>query len=98
MSGNDEAYQQPQEGLGDEPIQDTTNDYKGSASQDEGFVLKDEASVADPVNPDTADSDEALARDDNDAIDKSNIIGERTRGATAGKGYSEPDEDDIPEV
>lgn len=39
------------------------------------------------------------ARDDADAIDQSNIIGGRTRGAKPTVGYSEgKDEDDLPTV
>lgn len=37
------------------------------------------------------------ARDDNEAIDQSNIIGERTRGAAKSGGYREPgDEEGLP--
>ena len=37
------------------------------------------------------------ARDDNEAIDQSNIIGERTRGAKPSGGYREPgDEEGLP--
>ena len=36
-------------------------------------------------------------RDENDAIDQSNVMGQRTRGAKPGGSYSEgPDEDDLP--
>lgn len=35
-------------------------------------------------------------KDDNEAIDKSNIVEGRTRGAGPKGGYSEPDEDDLP--
>merc|ERR1712064_42250 len=44
-------------------------------------VVKDGA-VDSGVNAATADSDEQLAKDDKEAIDSSNIIEERTRGAT----------------
>ena len=38
-----------------------------------------------------------IARDDAEAIDQSNIIGSRTRGATAKGGYAEPgDEEGLP--
>ena len=46
-------------------------------------------------NPESADSDAQLKKDDTDAIDSSNIIDERTRGAS--KNYQEPSDDlDIP--
>lgn len=46
-------------------------------------------------NPEQADSDAQLKKDDTDAIDSSNIIEERTRGAS--KNYEEPSDDlDIP--
>ncbi|KAI1484781.1 hypothetical protein F5X96DRAFT_683330 [Biscogniauxia mediterranea] len=53
----------------------------------------------DPVDGAEADSDEQLARDDRDAIDKSNILGgQRTRGAAPAEGaYREPgDEEGLP--
>jgi len=34
------------------------------------------------------------AKDDNEAIDQSNIIGERTRGAKPSGGYTEPGDDE----
>lgn len=34
------------------------------------------------------------ARDDNDAIDQSNVIDERTRGAKPSGGYREPGDDE----
>lgn len=39
----------------------------------------------------------AVAKDDSDAIDESNIIGGRTRGAKPAGGYKEPgDEEGLP--
>ena len=35
-------------------------------------------------------------KDDSDAIDQSNIIGGRTRGAKPQGGYADPDESDLP--
>ncbi|KAL9100302.1 MAG: hypothetical protein Q9163_004301 [Psora crenata] len=62
-------------------------------------VQSDSAPVDDPIDPKVSNSDEQLARDDIEAIDKSNIIKPRTRGAKpTGVGYSEgPDEDDLPQ-
>lgn len=61
-------------------------------------VVSDQERIEDPIDADKADSDEQLARDDADAIDKSNIIEERTRGAAQPKGtYAEPgDEEGLP--
>ncbi|OLN90029.1 hypothetical protein CCHL11_07258 [Colletotrichum chlorophyti] len=53
-------------------------------------VLGDEAKVEDPIDPETADSDAQLERDDKEAIDKSNIINERTRNAKPAGQYREP--------
>ncbi|CAF9923544.1 MAG: hypothetical protein ALECFALPRED_002406 [Alectoria fallacina] len=73
------------------------NDYKSRTGQHHIPVQGDEAPVSDPIDPATADSDETLAKDDSDAIDQSNIIGGRTRGAKPTGGYAEPgDEEGLP--
>ncbi|KAI0127004.1 hypothetical protein BJ170DRAFT_630717 [Xylariales sp. AK1849] len=61
-------------------------------------VVSDQERLEDPIDANTADSDEQLARDDTDAIDKSNIIsGDRTRGAKPQGTYTEPgDEEGLP--
>ncbi|KAI1641345.1 hypothetical protein F4809DRAFT_636632 [Biscogniauxia mediterranea] len=62
-------------------------------------VVSDQDRVEDPIDGAKADSDEQLARDDRDAIDKSNILGpRRTRGAGPAEGaYREPgDEEGLP--
>ncbi|KAK6542292.1 hypothetical protein TWF694_006252 [Orbilia ellipsospora] len=46
------------------------------------------------VNPGREDSDEQLVRDDQDAIDESNILKERTRGAKPRGEYREPGDDE----
>ncbi|CCF35743.1 hypothetical protein CH063_07462 [Colletotrichum higginsianum] len=53
-------------------------------------VVSDETKVEDPTDPETADSDAQLERDDKEAIDKSNIVKERTRGAQPAGEYREP--------
>ncbi|KAK1976528.1 hypothetical protein LZ30DRAFT_636707 [Colletotrichum cereale] len=53
-------------------------------------VLDDDAKVEDPIDAETADSDAQLERDDKEAIDKSNILNERTRGAQPAGEYREP--------
>ena len=91
------------------------NDYKSRPGQSEIPVQADQKPVEDPIDPQTADSDEQLGKppdhknivnssnlysvkDENEAIDKSNVIGERTRGATKPSGtYTEPgDEEGLP--
>ncbi|KAI1267706.1 hypothetical protein F5Y18DRAFT_424841 [Xylariaceae sp. FL1019] len=61
-------------------------------------VVSDTERIADPIDADTADSDAQLERDDNEAIDTSNILDERTRGAAQPRGtYTEPgDEEGLP--
>ncbi|KAH7329458.1 hypothetical protein B0I35DRAFT_474062 [Stachybotrys elegans] len=60
-------------------------------------VQSDNAKVEDPIDENVADTDEQLARDDAEAIDKSNIVGERTRGAKPTGTYREPgDEEGLP--
>ncbi|KAI9748990.1 MAG: hypothetical protein M1815_002833 [Lichina confinis] len=60
-------------------------------------VQKDDAPVR-ALDQAKADSDEQLQQDEKEAIDKSNIIKDRTRHAKPeGVGYSEgPEEDDLP--
>jgi len=58
-------------------------------------VQGDDAPVEDPINAATADSDKQLGQDDKEAIDKSNIIKERTRGAEPRGQYQEPDDADM---
>ncbi|KAF5598766.1 tRNA pseudouridine38-40 synthase [Fusarium pseudocircinatum] len=61
-------------------------------------VQSDSDRVEDPVDGEQADTDAQLERDDKDAIDESNIIEERTRGAAQPSGtYQEPgDEEGLP--
>ncbi|KAI9166535.1 hypothetical protein HJFPF1_02642 [Paramyrothecium foliicola] len=57
-------------------------------------VQSDNAKVEDPIDANTADSDAQLERDDNEAIDKGNIMNERTRGAKPATNYREPGDDE----
>ncbi|KAI1323546.1 hypothetical protein F5Y16DRAFT_383496 [Xylariaceae sp. FL0255] len=60
-------------------------------------VVSDQERIEDPIDDRKADTDEQLVKDDNDAIDESNIIDERTRGAAPQQGYREPgDEEGLP--
>lgn len=72
------------------------NDYASQTGQKGGPipVQSDNADVDDPIDSATADSDEQLARDDKDAIDQSNVLEERTRGAKPIGGYREPGDDE----
>ncbi|EKD15238.1 hypothetical protein MBM_06454 [Drepanopeziza brunnea f. sp. 'multigermtubi' MB_m1] len=76
------------------------NDYVSRPGQKEAGipVQSDDAPVEDPIDPETADSDEQLeVRDDNEAIDESNIIEGKTRGAKPSGSYREPgDEEGLP--
>ncbi|KAF8857837.1 hypothetical protein BDZ45DRAFT_674447 [Acephala macrosclerotiorum] len=85
---------------GDAPAGDAQdNDYISRTGQKQGPipVQSDNDAVEDPIDGATADSDEQLARDDNEAIDESNIVGGRTRGAKPSGGYAEPgDEEGLP--
>lgn len=99
MSSADDQYEQQNDVTGgDVPSGDAgDNDYKSRTGQSHIPVQSDQAPVEDPIDPATADSDETLARDDNEAIDQSNIIGDRTRGAKPSGGYREPgDEEGLP--
>ncbi|KAF8473389.1 hypothetical protein BDZ91DRAFT_400374 [Kalaharituber pfeilii] len=62
-------------------------------------VIRDEEEVEDPIDPAKADSDEMLAKDEKEAINKSNILsGSRTRfGGDKTVDYTEPgDEEGMP--
>ncbi|KAF2748191.1 hypothetical protein M011DRAFT_486050 [Sporormia fimetaria CBS 119925] len=78
------------------PGSKSVNDYVSRSGQKQSAipVQADEAPVEDPIDAATADSDEQLARDDAEAIDTSNIVKPRTRGATKKAGtYREPDDE-----
>ncbi|KAJ9610377.1 hypothetical protein H2200_005154 [Cladophialophora chaetospira] len=98
MSAPNDEYQPGSEGVESAHTADTTqNDYKSRTGQSHIPVVADNAAVEDGIDRRTADSDAQLARDDSDAIDKSNIINERTRGAGKSGGYQEPgDEEGLP--
>ncbi|KAG4421814.1 hypothetical protein IFR04_005064 [Cadophora malorum] len=75
------------------------NDYVSRTGQKEAPipVQSDNDVVESGVDAETADSDEQLARDDNEAIDESNIIDEKTRHAKPTGSYREPgDEEGLP--
>ena len=74
------------------------NEYISRTGQSQIPVQKDGASIDDPIDPATADTDEQLARDEQEALDKDNVISSRTRGATKKAGaYTEPgDEEGLP--
>ncbi|PQE32219.1 histone chaperone CHZ domain-containing protein [Rutstroemia sp. NJR-2017a WRK4] len=75
------------------------NDYISRPGQKDIVpVQRDGAPVEDPIDPATANSDAQLQRDEKDAIDKSNIIEEKTRGNTKPAGtYQAPgDEESLP--
>ncbi|KAG9561698.1 hypothetical protein KCU77_g8276, partial [Aureobasidium melanogenum] len=74
------------------------NDYQSRTGQSEIPVQRDEASIEDPIDPDTADSDKVLEQDEKAAMNEDNIIDGRTRGAAKPKGsYQEPgDEEGLP--
>ncbi|CAN9080093.1 hypothetical protein CUC08_Gglean007099 [Alternaria sp. MG1] len=71
------------------------NDYKSRTGQSEIPVQADEAPVEATEYTNGGDSDVQLERDEKDAIDESNIIDERTRGATKQSGtYAEPGDEE----
>ncbi|KAI9758063.1 MAG: hypothetical protein M4579_003194 [Chaenotheca gracillima] len=98
-SGADNQYEEQNDIVGgDVPGGDSAdNDYASRTGQSQVPVQKDDAQVEDPIDADTADTDQQLARDDADAIDESNVVNERTRGAKPSGGYREPgDTEGIP--
>ncbi|KAK5071231.1 hypothetical protein LTS08_000130 [Lithohypha guttulata] len=76
------------------------NDYKSRTGQSTIPVVGDgSADAGGYTDSKTADSDAQLQKDEKDAIDSSNIIDSRTRGATKKAGtYQEPgDTEGLPE-
>lgn len=72
------------------------NDYKSRTGQSDIPVQSDDAPVEGGVDPATADSDEQLAADDKEAINKDNIIDSKTRGAEPAQGtYKEPGDEEV---
>ncbi|KAG4032458.1 hypothetical protein MFRU_007g03600 [Monilinia fructicola] len=76
------------------------NDYvsRPGHKQEPIPVQSDGATIEDPIDADTANSDAQLERDDKEAIDKDNIIDSKTRGAAkSAETYREPeDEEGLP--
>ncbi|EFY85927.1 hypothetical protein J3459_005998 [Metarhizium acridum] len=56
-------------------------------------VQSDNARVEDPIDTKKADTDEQLEQDDKEAIDKSNMMKNRTRGAKPRETYKEPSDE-----
>ncbi|KAK3368395.1 hypothetical protein B0H63DRAFT_515016 [Podospora didyma] len=87
--------------LGDELPRDApdgqVNDPSYKTSGNEAIpVIDDDDAVEDPIKPGAADSDKQLEQDEREAIDKSNIVKERTRHATKPKGtYAEPSDEQM---
>lgn len=98
MSGNDE-YQDSNTAGTERPNQpdSTDDDYASRTGQSTIPVQRDGQAVeaGGYEDADVADSDAQLQRDDADAIDKSNIIDSRTRGAAKSSGtYQEPGDEE----
>lgn len=74
----------------------TDDDYVSRPGQaDTVPVQKDDAPVQDPIDAETANSDETLAADEKEAIDQDNVIEDRTRGAAPKGGYKDPGDDEV---
>ncbi|EGR48260.1 uncharacterized protein TRIREDRAFT_107855 [Trichoderma reesei QM6a] len=80
----------------DVPEGQVQDDSYTTGTQNEAIPVQgDDAPVEDPIQASAADSDEQLAQDDREAIDKSNIIGERTRGSKPMGSYQEPSDEQM---
>jgi hypothetical protein len=72
------------------------NDYANRTGDDGAVPVVKDGAVDEPYADGNADSDQQLERDDKDAIDESNIVDSRTRGATKKAGtYAEPGDDEV---
>ncbi|KAK4097178.1 hypothetical protein N658DRAFT_413125, partial [Parathielavia hyrcaniae] len=77
------------------PGQVSDPSYKTSKGE-EVPVVDDDAPLDDPMKPDQADSSKQLERDERDAIDKGNIVKDRTRHAAKPAGaYAEPTDEQM---
>ncbi|KAI9831546.1 MAG: hypothetical protein M1819_004776 [Sarea resinae] len=96
----EDAYEEQNDATGgDVPSGSVQDDsYASRTGQSHIPVQKDDAPLDDPYQPKFSNSDEQLQADDADAIDSSNIIGSKTRGAKPRTGgYGEPgDEEGLP--
>ncbi|KAI9726179.1 MAG: hypothetical protein M1828_001852 [Chrysothrix sp. TS-e1954] len=78
-----------------DPTSHPETDYKTDTKSDVP-VTADEP-IDEAVDEEKMNSDAQLQKDDDEAIDKSNIVGSRTRQAAPSGGYREPgDEEGIP--
>ncbi|KAF2097304.1 hypothetical protein NA57DRAFT_77557 [Rhizodiscina lignyota] len=100
MSADEQYEAQNDIPRNDAPTGDTVdNSYQSRTGQSHIPVINDNAPTEDNIPSDgRADSDEYLAQDDKEDIDKDNIIDSRTRGAAKKAGtYAEPgDEEGLP--
>ncbi|KAL4917946.1 hypothetical protein BDW62DRAFT_201274 [Aspergillus aurantiobrunneus] len=90
------------------PASDEDQNTYAYQSGNQGFTMRvpvqrDETNIEDPMQPPFSDTDQQLAQDEREAIDRSNILagkGRRLRHAKphAASGYNEgPNEDNLPE-
>ncbi|KAL2817937.1 hypothetical protein BDW59DRAFT_182024 [Aspergillus cavernicola] len=87
------------------PVSADTHDNSYAGKKNTGLrnripVQRDEAPYDDPMQPPYSNSDQQLAEDEREAVDKDNILPGRLRHAkpTTANKYSEgPDEDDLPD-
>ncbi|KAI2466886.1 hypothetical protein F4781DRAFT_334586 [Annulohypoxylon bovei var. microspora] len=81
----------------DAPEEQVYDDSYTTKGRNDGAipVIKDDQSVEDPINPRDADSDKQLERDDAEAIDRGNVLKERTRGKQPEGSYKEPTDEEI---
>ncbi|KAJ3577144.1 hypothetical protein NPX13_g3418 [Xylaria arbuscula] len=95
-SETDERRGQPED-IREAPTGEFNDNSYATERQAEAVpVVGDEASIEDPIQPEEADSDQQLARDENDAIDKSNIVNDRLRSDKPPKGaLREPADEEI---
>ncbi|KAL7939319.1 hypothetical protein V8C35DRAFT_326414 [Trichoderma chlorosporum] len=95
------AFQQ----IDDKGINDTLGaDVPEGQVQDDSYVTggkesipvqRDNAPVEDPIEASVADTDQQLDQDDKEAIDKANVIDERTRGSKPRGTYKEPGDEPL---
>ncbi|KAI1097339.1 hypothetical protein F4804DRAFT_339295 [Jackrogersella minutella] len=93
MSKN--TYRQTNDKSSEGQVYDDSYTTKGRRDGGGIPVLKDDDNVEDPINSEEANSDKQLQRDEAEAIDKNNMLKEKTRGKQPRGSYKEPTDEEF---
>ncbi|KAI0846112.1 hypothetical protein F5Y00DRAFT_264829 [Daldinia vernicosa] len=94
QTGNKASGELPSEAP-DGQVYDSSYTTEGRKDSDAIPVLKDDENIEDPIDPEDADSDKQLARDEAEAIDQKNVLNDRTRKEKPRGSYTEPTDEEM---